>query len=300
MKVYAQLLAFGLLASCGSTKEPVNPRVTPPVASASYDGADSVNCTGYPEQRVWLESQAWWDSTGLDIPTKVGHHIHVGACWPINPDGTEFLIANDRLKTDMRVLLHGATGQTNYIRVSDYRTVKVIDSLWIGPGNAEAWVPFDLDLSSWSSGRKEFRWTANIPITGDGVRQFNSTSWYACLRSCSGGPRPFPWTESRGWYQGHDYMHARFLSVLPVQPIAGVWTFKVELLERGPGGVFVDPDFHNASEGIRVRRGGVYKGPVSVDTRTLSNGKHRLVLVSSDGKNAGVQVVTFIVDNPHQ
>ena len=49
------------------------------------------------------------------------------------------------------------------------------------------------------------------------------------------------------------------------------------------------------SDTIIVR--GTYSGNVTIDTRSLANGTHRLVLVASDGKSAGVQVVTFVVAN---
>jgi hypothetical protein len=259
---------------------------------------DPLGCTGYPEPRVWLESQAWWSRAGLAIPEHVGEHIHVGLCWPVAPDGGDALITDNKLHVDVRVLLHAATGPTSYIRVSDASNVKVKKALVLGPGDAEAWVPFDLDLSKWGTGRREFRWTANVPRTDEGLRQFNSTGWQLCVRSCASSYRSGPWTEARGWYEGRDYTHARFLSKLPVQPVSGLWTFNVRLIESGPGGVFVDPDFHNGSWGTRIGpEGGPFSGSVTLDTRLLANGPHRLALVASDGQNAGVQVVNFTVAN---
>lgn len=266
------------------------------VQVATPSVADPLACTGYPEPRIWLEGQAWWDSAGLAIPTSVGHHIHVGMCWPVNPDGSDALV-DGVLHLDVRVLLHSQIGRTNYLRFQDASgSASIKFPLTIGPGDATAWVPVDLDLGLWGTGRRETHITANIENNTDGKRQFNSTGWQLCVRSCTPTYRTPPWTEARGWYEGHDYQNARFLSLLPVAPVSGLWTFRVRLVQSGPGGVFIDPDFHAGSEGTRVAAAGYY-GNVTVDTRLLANGTHRLVLVASDGKSAGVQVVTFVVAN---
>ncbi len=258
--------------------------------------ADPLACTGYPEPRIWLESQAWWDSAGLVIPTSVGHHIHVGMCWPVNPDGSDALV-DGVLHLDVRVLLHDQIGRTNYLRFQDAGgSASIKFPLTIGPADVTAWVPVDLDLGLWGTGRRETHVTANIQNNADGKRQFNSTGWQLCVRSCTPTYRTPPWTEARGWYEGHDYQNARFFSLLPVAPVSGLWKFRVQLLQLGPGGVFLDPNFHAGSEGTRVAAAGYY-GDVTVDTRLLANGTHRLVLVASDGKSAGVQVVTFVVAN---
>src|SRR4051794_21487387 len=45
-----------------------------------------VTCEGYPEKRVYLEAQSWWEAQ----PGPPGHpgtgqqgHIHVGTCFPL-------------------------------------------------------------------------------------------------------------------------------------------------------------------------------------------------------------------------
>jgi hypothetical protein len=259
---------------------------------------DPLRCTGYPEERIWLESQAWWDSTGLSIPGRVGEHIHVGMCWPVSADGGEALITSNKLHVDVRVLLHDQTDKTHIFRVSDAGTVMQKQEIAIGPGNADLWIPYDVDLSRWPTGSREFRWTARIK-TDRHPEQFNSTGWQLCVRSCTPAFRTEPYTEGRGYYANHDYKNARFMSRLPSAPVSGLWTFKIRLLDTGPGGVYVDPDFHNGSAGTVIRAtGGPFLGNVTIDTRQLSNGSHRLVLVSSDGNAAGVQVIGFTVNNP--
>jgi len=258
---------------------------------------DSLACTGYPEPRVWLESQAWWDSTGLALPEKVGQHIHVGTCWPTTVDGREATLDGPQ-RFWVRLMLHNQTGKATKFRVSDGSSIKKVVSVDIGPSkDTTVWLPFDIDLSTWSTGRREFRWTLNIPSNATGDRQYQSTGWQLCVRLCSPTYRTPPWTEGRGWYDnGHEYQNARFLSPLPVAPLSGLWTFKVRLLQKVAGGVFIDPNFHAGIEGRRIAVAG-YEGLLTIDTATLPNGVHHLVLIASDGKSAGVQVVRFRVEN---
>lgn len=271
---------------------------TPLAAAAAAAAPDPLRCTGYAEPRIWLESQAWWDSTGLSIPARVGEHIHVGMCWPVTADGGVATVTDNKLLVDVRVLLHDQKDKTHIFRVSDAGTVMQYQSFVIGPGNAERWIPYSVDLSKWPTGSREFRWTARIK-TPNHPEQFNSTGWQLCVRSCTPAFRTEPYTEARGYYAFHDYKNARFMSKLPVAPVSGLWTFKIRLLDTGPGGVYVDADFHNGSAGTVIRpTGGPFLGDVTIDTRLLANGYHRLVLVSSDGNDGAVQVIGFTVQNP--
>jgi len=310
-RVYLVLLAT-MLACAIEQSEPTavaGARSTASLADVVPAPApDPLNCTGYPEPRIWLESQAWWNKNGLSIPNGVGQHIHVGLCWPVAPDGSEHLVVsgNQNMHFDVRVLLHDAPAKTQLVRVSQEGTVKIRPDFVIGPGNAEGWQPFDVDFSTWSTGRRELRWTSRIPRPEPNVNEmFNSTGWQLCIRSCTPSYRPAgPFTEARGYYSGHDYDNVQFLSKLPVNPVSGLWTFKVRLVSSGPGGVFINPDFHNGNEGTyigpfprNVGAEGSWQGEITLDTTTLPNGPHRLVLVASDGKNGGVQVVSFTVAN---
>jgi hypothetical protein len=304
--VYVILLA---MLACGEgQREPTavtDPRGPTPLANDVPAPPDPLRCTGYPEPRIWLESQAWWNKDGISIPDGVGRHIHVGLCWPVAPDGSEHLVVpgNEKMHFDVRVLVHNTLVKTQLVRVSQEGTVKIRPNFVIGPGNAEGWMPFDVDFATWSTGRRELRWTSRIPRPDPAdpnvIEMFNSTGWQLCIRSCTPSYRPAgPFTEARGYYSGHDYDNVQFLSNLPINPVSGLWTFNARLVSTGPGGIFIDPDFHNGDPGIVVRgTGGSWKGAVTIDTRTLANGPHRLVLVASDGKNGGVQVVSFTVAN---
>jgi uncharacterized protein YjdB len=271
----------------------------PPLPPPPPPSTNSPTCAQYAEPRIWLESQGWWDSRGLVIPSRVGEHIHVGTCWPVTPDGGDATVTGT-VHFDVRVTLHDETGKTDILRVAQESVIRQIVPLVMGPAaDATVWVPFDVNTDGWDTGRREWRWTANVPRNSEGNRQFQSTGWQLCVRACTPNEtyRAGPWTEGRGWYDdGHGYQNARFLSKLPYAPLSGLWTFRVRLVQRGVGGVFIDPDFHAGNQGIKIASGG-YDGNLTIDTRTLSNGVHRLVLVASDNQSAGVQVIEFRVAN---
>jgi hypothetical protein len=283
--------------------------ITPLLAAPTVFAAPNpVTCEGYPEQRVFLESQAWWNRDGLTFPQAVGHHVHVGMCTPV--DGQ--VVTGSSIHFDVRVILHDQVGAVTSVRYADWDSVKQTKTVNFNQNDTPYWIGFDIPIGSWSTGRHEIRWTANVPDEQPDVsgsqRMFNSTGWQLCVRSCTnvgGNNRATNWTEARGWYQDHNYANARFRSTVPRNPLSGNWTFNIEATKGSGGlttkewGVFIDPDFHNNNAGRTIARGTGPSGlrTLTVDTRTLSNGIHRLVIVSSDGKNAGVQLVTFQVNN---
>jgi hypothetical protein len=267
----------------------------PPVTT----GPDPLKCTGYPQPRVWLESQAWWDNSGLAIPSKVGSHIHMGMCWPVDAEGGSAIVS-DGAQLDIRYMVHDQIGATNYQRWSTDGGVFFKEALEIPTAaDATVWYSKWLDVGPLSTGRREFKFHLNIPNNAEGARQFVTSGWQLCVRSCSPSYRSGHFTEGSGWYDdGHDYANVSFRSALPVRPVSGTWTFTIRT-SRAFGGVYVDPDFHHGSAGTTIA---TYTSSgsktVTINTATLSNGPHRLVLLSHDGKNGGVLVVAFTVANP--
>lgn len=254
----------------------------------------STSVTGAPATLV-LESQGWWRKAGISVPSQVGEHIHVQATVPV--DGVPI---NGRISIPVKVTLHDATGATNFLRVADGSSVKQSWTLKLGPCDDCSWSgTVVVDFSTWGTGRREMRWTANVPRNGEGKRQFQSTGWQVCVRSCSPSYRSGPFTEARGWYaDGHEYANARLTSTLSTVKSGG--TIKVALKPGSGGdptkfaGVYIDPAFHGGSAGKTVRTWtAAFSGSVTLPT--LSSGPHRLVLVSSDGQNAGVLAVPFVV-----
>ena len=243
---------------------------------------------------VTLESQGWWRRAGIVIPTAVGEHIHVRATVPA--DG---VVIDGKVDVPVTVVAHDTTGRIDYVRVSDGSTVKQKWTINLGPCADCSWTgTVTVDFSTWGTGRREMRWTANIPKNGEGARHYQSTGWQVCVRSCSPSYRSGPWVEARGWYTGHGYANARLTSDLSTVRSGG--TIKVKLAPGSGGdptrlaGVYIDPDFHNGSAGIVVKQTtAAFSGSVTLPI--LSSGAHRLVLLSSDGQNAGLQVIPFTV-----
>jgi hypothetical protein len=166
-------------------------------------------------------------------------------------------------------------------------------------------VPYD--------GFQEVRFFTEVRHT-DGADQYASTGWALDVRN--GNPvnhykpdaQAPEFTEARGWYEGADYTNARWEDLALTTPVSGVWSPDLKMT-AGSGGepvtfhaVYVDPNFHAGIEGIIIKQGaGKWDGNVPIDTTTLSNGPHRLVLRAdatiSTGTNSGLLVIPFIVEN---
>jgi hypothetical protein len=246
---------------------------------------------------VTLESQAWWRAAGISVPSQVGQHVHLTVTVPA--DGA---IVDGQFGTTIGVLLHaqpsvrkalarlrfGSESVTLYDRTTDI-AMTVPDSTRD--------FAVTIDFGRLSTGRHELRFSAMVDYL-DGTRQFQSTGYQVCVRSCSPSYRSGSHTEARGWYSDRGYANAKLTT--PVSSVRSGGTIGVRL---GPGsggkpttyaGVFIDPDFHAGLAGTIIR---TWAGPFtgSVTLPTVASGAHRLVLLSSDGRNAGVQVIGFSV-----
>lgn len=139
---------------------------------------------------VTLQSQGWWSKTGIVLPSQTGQHIHLQATVPV--DGVPI---DGKVAVPVSVALHAQTGATSYLRVSDGSTVKQSWPLKLGPCPDCSWSgTVTVDFSTWGTGRREMRWTANVPSNDQGKRQFQSTGWQVCVRSCSPSYRSGPYT----------------------------------------------------------------------------------------------------------
>jgi hypothetical protein len=241
---------------------------------------------------VTLESQGWWNAAGLVIPGAVGAHIHVLATVPADGYPTDGLV-----QVPVKVTAHDQTGTITSLRVSDGSTVKQSWPLSLGPCSDCSWSgTVTVDFSTWPSGRREMRWTANVPKNAEGNRQYQSTGWQVCIRSCTPSYRSGVYLEARGWYTGRGYQNARLTSPLSTVVSGGTVTVS---LKPGSGGkpttfsaVYLDPDFHHGSAGtVLLTRNGPYVGSITIPI--LAPGPHKLVLLSSDGLNAGVLGIPF-------
>ena len=159
-----------------------------------------------------------------------------------------------------------------------------------------------LDLSLAPSGVVEFRinYLIRYHVNGQTREQFQSFGLEACVRTCtdSSPDRTLPYSEIRGWYTDRNYQNARITSSLACLHPGGVCNV---VMKPGSGGLptvqswaVIDPNFHAGSAGTILRTvSGPFSGAITIPS--LPSGTHKLVLVTSDGKNAGAGAWTFVV-----
>ncbi len=282
-----------------------------PLAPAPVSAApDPVSCTGYPEPRQFFETQAWWEP----VPNLEGQgHVHLGMCWP------HAQTVSGTLKLDLRVLLHDNRGTLTRVKVQDdysndfnfFESTKLDSS----QGELTAWRSISIDTTKINDGMRQLRIYAYFSHEGGNeqiarahymVDVENGKTDYAAKYSEYGGS---------GWYleeeDGTDWGYQRatldrssFLAI--GQCVSGTWQPRVKLAWSSPSAsehmVLVDPNIHAGSLGKVIRQGsGGYDGTVSIDTRTLTNGTHKLFVQSGRRvgveENGGVFVYPFTVCN---
>ncbi len=291
--------------------------VAAPVAAA--DPAPIMpECAGYPEPRVFLESQGWWLAEG---ETHEGEHIHVGTCWPLGQT------VSGTLHLDIRVMLHNQRKANNvdWFRIATKNETgfdRFDYELFPVDGEAMGWISRDVDTTQLHDGFNEFRLTANMTERDDGARMYQSTGWLLDIENGTSDsnerdPETYG-TEMRGWYSGTEYSNVRLLDYDPYTAVSGDWTFRAHL-KRGSGGVpvtenivTIDPAMHdpnypagNLGKVVSRRSGECSPCEFTIDTTTLSDGWHKLTLISHQdydgepvaGRNSGVGVYPFYVDN---
>jgi hypothetical protein len=246
---------------------------------------------------ITAESQAWWRAEGITVPSRVGAHIHAKATLPA--DGHP---VTGRLEIPVTITLHDARGSTNWFRIGTETQQLYQRDLSLGPcHDCAVLFTATIDLSGVPTGRHELRMSANNPDEdpdkAGAQRMFQSTGYQICVRSCTPSYRDASvQIEARGWYTGVEYQNAR-LDTDPTSIRSG-GLIDVRL---GPGaggaptrfaGVYIDPDFHAGRSGTVVREwSSAFSGSVRIPS--VGPGPHKLVLLSSDGQNAGVLVVQF-------
>ena len=292
----------------------------PMLFAASSDQKPAVkvpDCSGYPEPRVYLETQSWWSDARVGFP---GQHIHLGTCFPLLQP------VSGVLTLDVHGILHHDPGNVDFLRMQVWERGNQITHItqpipggWSCPGVSECVRDFQIsiDTDTLDQGRREFRLTFNIPTTPIGNRQFNTTRWHACIRSCTSAGEPpvddapeIDRMGAAGWYTSSEYTNVRINAAdgqrLAYQPVSGIVAIQVlgedDLLE-----VAVDAKAHGMDPGLVL-----YDGPglgqwrtVLIDTSLLANGTHKLFLRGDEpdlapaGINSGVFVLPFRVDNVH-
>ena len=300
-------------ASPSATPSPV-PTSTPaptPTPSAAPTGTPAPTATPSGTQTVTLEAQAWWNRDGIQTPEAPGHHIHVSATIP-RPG----VIVNGRVDVPVTITLHDQVSGPTWIRWSDGSTVK--GSIALDGFNGFACTTHDgftdckrsvvlpIDFGGFGTGLRELRISVNVPDEQPDVagsqRMFNSTGWPVAVRALSPiaeGGRSVNFIEARGWYTDHEYQNARLTTGIPSVRAGGTIGVK---LAPGSGGiattyslVTLDPDMHRHLIGrVLLERNGAFSGSVVIPA-DLAPGTHKLTLLASDGKDAGVLVIPFVV-----
>jgi len=272
-------------------------------------GPDRVACTGYPERRVFLEVQSWWEGTNTD---GMMAHVHAGTCFPLGQT------VHGVLRLDTRITMHDSPGHLFALSTDLFTDGKgsgdnVYTNLNLDcTGTCQFWVTSYIDTRGAQDGWHEIRIKPRVRFA-DGRRQMTSTGWV--VRTENGNPDGSSRDATgavigRGWYENAGYQNPDIRAMAPILggPVSGSWTVNIRLGAGGGGfpptftAAYVDPDFHMGSEGWRVlARNGAYTGSLTVDTTRLANGAHRLVLrVESehDGEMLdGITVLPFIVRN---
>jgi hypothetical protein len=259
-----------------------------------------------------LETQNWWTVPGNAVEGQ-SQHIHLGTCFPIDQT------LRGVVPFDLHVQLHDNPGMLVQVDLQVFGNSVNVTQIAAQPNytcptsQCDLWYHLDYDTRLVpADGYLEFRFHAKVQ-SPDGSIGYTSTGWQATLAN---GGRPVqsyrvpPWIEARGWYTGVEYENARLTSALPTGPVSGLWTFGVKLAP-GSGGrpanhvmVSLDPRFH----AVPVDRGrvifeqsGPYTGNITIDTRTLSDGAHRLFMRTDSaiatGIGSGVLVINFKVAN---
>jgi hypothetical protein len=282
------------------------------VAAPAQAAPDPVNCTGYPEPRVFLEAQDWW----MPIPgLRVQGHIHMGMCWPVNR------VVGGRVRFDMRILFHENNGRLDLIKLQDdtSRTLHRLYPNFRPPNGADStyWQTFNVDTRRMPDGRRLFRWYARIRHV-NGNQQYARAAWSLVVENGKLNTNAVPWGyfQGSGWYKearlgiNWGYQTAVIKSGVPTSAVRGIWRPRVSFGCNGcrPMSFWfatVDPDFHHGDQGWIVRRGrGSWSDPLAINTTRLANGPHRLVLVSASSRyrpslrrHNGVLAIPFRVSN---
>lgn len=295
------------------------------VLLVSAEAPNPVTCEGYPERRVFLENQSWVDPQPGD-PSHPGTgkqgHIHISTCFPLMQE-----VTSDTLSLDFRVQMHNVPGIPTTFVLNTYRVggregrMNIPYKTPCLVADCDFWMHVDFPLSEVTeSGWTEFHIYLHVRNT-DGKIWYNLPRWWFNLQNGApdsgnvnnvqiGGdtwlsadvvgegsgnynkviiaPEDYPWDFETG----------------EMIPISGTWQPRIDFQSGTFGMVLIDPVLHAnpPDRGLVVHEGDGSKQTLSIDTTELSDGIHRLTLISCDERpsgtdNCGVLVVRFLVDN---
>lgn len=287
----------------------------PTVAKAAVD---PLNCTGYPEARVFREGQAWWIPTpGKTGGTNFGH-MHVGACVPAEQK------VSGIMGLDVRIILHDNAGVFDYwnpVLKSDSQELSLahvtdLHGMTCPTGTCVRWSHADVDTRQITvDGRQELRIRAYTKTNGSNIMHSSVNAHIILNNGKTVNNIDYkPWARGKGWYTGAGYCEATMVSVPPVGLVSGIWSPRVKIVWHGSSSdlqvahhsIRIDPDFHAVPPVpgtiIVDGAGALSERNISIDTTKLTNGVHKLHMRadcdhSSGSTNSGVLLITFKVQN---
>lgn len=321
----AVLAALGVLAALvvGATQSDLFTGATAP---------DPLTCTGYPEPRIFLENQSWWEPQEADYRDsdhagagKQGH-IHVSTCFPLHQN-----VSGSSLHFDVRIQYHNLTGYTPYLRADMYgdRSYDVPRPLWTSIYHCDTvdcdnWVSFDVPLENLQyGGVHELNIYPIVQEAQQGVgpweKQYPISRWY--LNVVNGKPDPPAGSVAAivrqnadkvggdSWYatsSGGKYARVWLdSSEIPwnhetgeLVAISGIWTPTVHF-EKRHNFVYIDPALHATPPNFgtivydHLNPTGEAK-KVSIDTTKLTDGIHRLLIGTGNPSSSGTHSGTAV------
>lgn len=307
MRKFIAALALAVIAALPAAA-PAAASVDPIAVSASAvvsEAPDPNTCVGYPEPRVGVEIQGWWqDRIGEAFP---GRHIHVFTCWPTG-------VVTGTVGLDLKLQTHGQPAGTyvSRLRATDGGGGNVFPAMTSGfspivDGSMVQWIHKDVNTTGLSTGLHEIRLAAYV--RQNGFDQLVSSDLPLFVRSMSGGATSRDYVEARGWYPGFLYTNARYRNRLSdfLAPVPDLWTPTFQCASpSGANGdrfvVAIDPKYHDLNMGWELLRyAGETTRKLSIDTTGLAPGTHKIVascaaddnLSGHDGTSTGVLAINF-------
>lgn len=304
------------------------------VVQVNDSAPNRVTCEGYAEPRVYLENQSWVSPMPGD-PAHPGTgeqgHIHVGTCFPLHQT-----ITADVLPLDIRVQLHNVPGTVTKMRVFLYQMGPVQVEMIPPPiehcptADCDIWVHVDFPIGKvTTSGWGQIGIWVDVDM--EGKQWYNIPRWF--LNAQNGAPlrtnepsfdrHPRITIGGDTWLAPGAVSHTNYSQAsIAIEdfpwnfetgeliPISGTWTPDVDFAFTNTrvartGKALIDPFLHAVPANLGIV---IYDGPggrrqLSIDTLSLTDGKHRLLLVSCNPsfpggfENCGVLVVPFLVAN---
>ena len=271
--------------------------------------ASPTDCSGYAEQRYFLDSQAWW----LTTPGKNGPnhgHVHAATCFPLAQT------VKGTIPFDIRLTMHDNPGKLTSLTIqigesgSYVAARKTFKPPLTCTMTCSWWVHLEANTAGFpNDGWQEIRIRPKVDEP-DGKTMIGSTSYQVYL--ANGKPRkdyrPPNFIQGKGWYTDVNYAQARMTAGFPFnRTVSGTWSVTVgcdsSKLKVTGCLVTLDPDFHAGNQGTVLKQtSGGWSGSLTIDTRKLPNGPHKLVIRSdvdapTGSTNSGLLAIPFMVQN---